>query len=306
MPQILKPVPRLRKKVIRLDLEGERAKRGVELDSLERFIEALRTALRDFERSATSREYQIRRGGHPDARSMAVANFRLVGYKTGSAILEIEELLPQVDERSLQIPTEGAATQNVKNLLDAIDAGTLDPAVIDDLDEARRALGDDGAFGIKVPARRKRGLIDARRIQKLRQARAAQPEATHVTVFGRLHLIATEGTPRVEIRAADGYNWSCTFPPELEPQVLRLIKRQVRAEGSGYRERANRGVLRLEHIEPLPQYEQTALFSFTVVPATELEQSQGIQGPQGLSTLGIEDLPDDDAIDRYLAEMLQA
>lgn len=293
-------------KTVKLNLKGERAKRGIELDSLERFIERFRAALRDFERSATAREYQIRRGGHPDARSMAASSFRLVGYKIGSAILELEEAPAVPEEKTLQLPTEGLATQNLKHLLDSIDGGAvLDPVVIEELDEARRAIGEDGRFEVKVPTRRKAGVIDALTITKLRETTVVEPLPTELSVYGRLHLIATEGTPRVEIRATDGYNWSCTYPPELEAQVLGLIKKQVYARGSGIKERANRGTLRLTEIQPLPEFEQTPLFSAKPVSASELERDQGIEGPQGLQSLSITDLPDDEDIDRYLSIILE-
>jgi hypothetical protein len=235
---------------------------------------------------------------------MAATSFRLVGFRRGSAILELEEPAP-VDEKSLQIPTGGSATQNLKNLLDSLEAGTLDPAVVDDLETARRAIGDDGRFEVKVPTRRKRGVVDAPTITKLREANRVKPSPSDTTVFGRLHLIEIEGNPRVEVRGTDGYNWTCSYQPELEPQILRLIKKQVRAEGQGVRERANRGTLHIEAIDALPEYEQTPLFSPQLVPTSELERGQGIEGPQGFGALSIEDLPDDDAIDRYLAVILE-
>ena len=233
---------------------------------------------------------------------MAATNFRLVGYRTGSAVLELQEAPPNADD-TLTIPTVGAATQNIANLLDSLEQGDLDPAVIDDLDETRRAIGEDGSFRITVTGRRKRGLVNEATITRLRKKHTDQQVPMHVTVFGRLHLIATEG-PRVEIRGTDNYNWSCTYPPELEPKILGLIKRQVRAEGLGVRDRANRGTLQIEQIEQLPQYEQTPLFSGAAVPVDELEREQGITKPQGLSALSIADLPDSDEIDRYLAAIL--
>ncbi len=236
---------------------------------------------------------------------MAATSFRLVGYKVGSAILEVEEAVPDTDENALKIATEGPAIQNMKSLLDAIEAGALDPAVVDDLEEALRAIGEDGRFTIKAPARRKRGVVNAATITRLRRANAVEPDPRYMVVFGRLHLIATEGTPRVEIRATDGYNWHCVYPRELEPQVVQLVTRQVQAKGWGIRERANRGRLRLESVEGLPQYERTPLFSFVPVPTVDLEREQGIVGPQGLAALSIADLPDDEGIDRYLASILE-
>jgi hypothetical protein len=291
-----------RTQTVILDLEGERATHGIELDGLERFIEHFRAALRDFERSATDREHQIGRGGHPDAVSMAATSFRLVGFRRGSAVLELEEPA-LMDEEALQIPTDGPATQNLKNLLDSIDAGTLDPVVVDDLEAA--AIGDNGSFAVTVPARHQRGVVDAATITKLRAANRVKPSPSEVTVFGRLHLIETEGTPRVEVRATDGYNWTCPYPAEIEPEVLRLIKKQVRAAGLGVRERANRGTLQIDEIEGLPEYEQTPLFSPQPQPVSELERGQGIERPQGLGALSLENLPDDDAINRYLAIILE-
>ncbi len=52
-------------------------------------------------------------------------------------------------------------------LLDALDIKALDPAVIDNLDEARCSLGDNGSFGVKVP-KRPRKRVDAKKIEQLR------------------------------------------------------------------------------------------------------------------------------------------
>jgi hypothetical protein len=62
--------------------------------------------------------------------------------------------------------------------------------------------------------------------------------------------------------------------------------------------------MELRDLGPLPEHEQTDLFSMALIPAEELEKAQGITGPQGLKVEPSEQ-PDEDAADRYLAIMLE-
>jgi hypothetical protein len=290
-------------KTVRLELRGENAQQGIELDSLERFIDKFRDALRDFERSASAREHLIGRGGHPDARSMAATRFRLVGYKIGSAILDLADPIIESETDALDTDAEGPATQNLRSLLDSLDAGDLDSVVVDALDEARRTLGEHGRFDVKVAKRHQVTHIDTNSISRLRARCLTSPSPQPVTVFGRLHLIASEGN-RVEIRATDHYNWKCSYDPKLEEKVIPLITKRVWATGLGTRERANRGALTLEDIGALPEYEMTSLFTDEVVSTEDLQAEQGVDGPQGIAALGVPDIPQDE-LDRFLAIVLE-
>jgi hypothetical protein len=290
---------------VTLELHGAHATGGIELDSLERFIDKFRDALRDFERSSSARGHEVKRGGHPDARSIAATSFRLVGYRVGSAVLELADAAIPPETESLPIAAPGAATQNLDALMDGIDDGDLEPAVVDSLDEARRALGEDGRFSLRLAKRKRVAHVDSRTIRRLREAKHELPAPVTVTVFGRLHLISTEAPrPRVEIRATDNYNWVCLYDVDMEAKVLPLISKRVWARGLGTRERANRGTLKLSDIGALPEYEATPLFTYEAVPTEDLEREQGLPGPQGLGALGIADEADDD-LDRFLAVMLE-
>lgn len=287
---------------VQLELRGERARKGIELDSLERFIDKFRDALRDFERSATERSYQIGRGGQPDSRSVAVTSFRLVGFKIGSAILELADPSSEIEDGALPVSPEGSATRNLSALLEAINRSEVDQAVVDKLDDARRALGEHGTFLIRAP--RLNGEVNLEVINRLRasyQSSSAHP--TPMTVYGTLHLIASEKY-RVEIRATDNYNWSCKYDPDLEQKVLPLIKKRVWAHGNGVRERVNQGSLDIEDLGPLPEYESTTLFTAAPVSIDDLLATQHITGPQGLASLGSPGLSESD-IDSFLAVTLK-
>src|ERR1700692_2086243 len=81
---------------ITLRLEGSRAERGISLSDFETFIDSFITALRDFDRD--KRGAPTRKSGHPEARAEAVAAFRLVGFREGSAVAIIEPELKGDDD----------------------------------------------------------------------------------------------------------------------------------------------------------------------------------------------------------------
>lgn len=287
---------------VQIELQGARTQGGIELDSLEKFIDKFRDALRDFERSASGRGDPVGRGGHPDARSIAATRFKIASYRLGSAIFELVEPISTDIAATLPFDTEGPATRNLTAFLDSIESGELDPMVVDKLDEARRALGDHGRISVRVP-RRQTCCVDDKTIKRLRSAHRPPAKPEPVMVYGRLHLIASEGN-RVEIRATDHYNWHCSYDDELEDRVLPLITKRVWARGLGARERANRGSLVIEDLGVLPEYERTPLFSDEPVPLNDLLDEQGITGPQGLAAVGISDMSNDE-VDRFLAVMLE-
>jgi hypothetical protein len=139
---------------ITLDLHGRRARRGIDLDALQTFVEQFRRALREFERARSGRS-PVPRTGRPDSVAEHVTAFRLVSLAPGSAIAVLEAAPSEGDEPELPLgPVPTAALANLRSLLEAIDrASALDPVVIGALDRARRALGDDGRFGVRLPDR---------------------------------------------------------------------------------------------------------------------------------------------------------
>jgi hypothetical protein len=295
---------------VKLMLRGERAHEGIELDSLEHFIDKFRAALRDFERSASARLSEVKRGGHPDARTIAATSFRLVGYHIGSAELELADVSPASNDDQLFAGVPSIATQNLSALLDSVDRGELAPTVVESLDDARRALGDDGTFSVWVVRRPHETHITPQAIARLREATHEAPAPRLVTVYGKLHLIATEGPkPRVEIRATDNYNWTCLYDDDLREKVLPLIDKRVWARGLGTRDKPQRGTLDLTDIGPLPEAKATPLFSYAPVPTDELERAQGLSGPQGIDAVSLGTEPSDesdDDLDRFLSVMLES
>lgn len=288
-----------------LTLCGEKAKRGVPLEGLETFIDEFRRALREFERTLSAREHEVGRMGQPGSRSKVATGFRLVHFKTGSGIAELEPL--ELDGGGEQLtPTEPASSQNLRLLLEAVrDRRPMSPRIVDALDGARKAFGQDGSFGVEFASQKGTTFyVDKQQIERLEAAASFDVDPKEMTVSGKLHLIEVEQPGKVEIRAADGLNWTATYDESLKPTVLRLVDSVVRANGVGARTAHNRGHMELSGLEPLPKFEQTAFFSREQIPTAELERQQGISRPQGLAALQDPYWVDDEASRDYLAMVL--
>jgi hypothetical protein len=285
-----------------LELHGSKARRGVELDGLEGFIEHFRRALREFERSLSAHDEEIGRSGQPGTRTRRTTGFRLVEFKTGSGLATIEPSDVAGDEDRL-LEQEPPSLRNLRLLMDSIkESKPLSPPVIQSLDGACKALGDEGHFGTRRPTEEKVPFfVDEETLQKLEAAVDPDPPARDVTVHGRLHLLEFEQPMRAEVRAADGVNWACTYDEELEPRVVGLAKSNVRAVGVGRRVGPKSGTMQLQRIDPLPETEQTSLFTVETIPTRELQKEQGVVQPQGLATLQDPDWVDDEASREYLA-----
>lgn len=286
--------------VIVIDLHGSKARRGVDLDGLQLFLENFRRTLREFER-VSSRRSPVPRTGRPDTAAGLASAFRLIRFEVGSGIATLEPAAPAAGSSQLPLPdVASAATANLEGLLEAIDGrGELDDSVLDALEGSRRALGDDGSFGVCV-ASRGRSVVDAESLQRLRkQVQCLTDEP--LTVSGRVHLIEIEEPSKVAIRATDGTDWICVYRPELEPRVLGLVKQLVWARGTGARTSTGRGRMQLETIDPVPVHVQATLFSERQREATELANEQGVAGPQGLASTTDPEWADDEAGDRFLS-----
>lgn len=288
-------------RTVRLDLHGAKAVRGVDIDALQGFLQYFRAALRDYDRATSHRREEVGRGGHPDARSKAVTNLRLTRFRVGSGIATLEE--PPALETGLPLDIEGTAIWNLKSLLDSIERGDLDRPVIDLLDEARRQLGPDGRYVI-APVNHSPVELNLDTIRWLERAAAESDDPVHTTVSGRLHLVEVEEPFRVEIRASDGTNWACAYPPELEDKVLSLVKSIVWARGIG-RRKGKRGTMELQDIEGVPEYEQSELFTREHLSTEELERAQGIRAPQGLNAVQDAGWRDDEADRMFLTSLLE-
>lgn len=285
-----------------LKLTGTEATHGLPLANFSAFVENFRNALRDFDRQRTGT--RTRRSGHPTTREDLVTAFRLVSFKPGSAICELEPIAPADDDTQERI--EGAELlplETLRAFVDSLDQDEpVDDAVTQSIAKARRSLGDDGRIDITIGRgrRRRRAVIDARRVDAL-ERRARHFPARFTRITGHLHMIDLE-PDRVGIRAADGVEWSCSYPPEFEKVVKELVGETVAVTGLGQRLTSNRGTLVLETIEQAGGFEQTDLFTLERVPLYSLVERQTSVRP-GLVSVLPDDLTDDEA-DDFLAALL--
>jgi hypothetical protein len=293
---------------ITLRLEGERAQRGISLSDFETFIDSFISALRDFDRD--QRGAPTRKSGHPEARAEAVAAFRLVGFREGSAIATIEPEKPSLDDEIAPIlDAEPIQVSTLRSLLSTIEHEAAMPdSVTEALEKAVRSAGEDGSLTVEFDTRGEDGepapavRIDAARIERIRTAHQAPEPRIVSSVSGRLHQVDFE-PDKLAIRASDGVDWSCSFPEELEQQVELLVNRLVWASGEGKLLGPRRGTMALGAIRAVEQGTQTSLFSGEPISDTELAAAQGITAPQGLNALGVEDWSDAD--EAYLAALTE-
>src|SRR6202023_3828810 len=84
------------------------------------FIDSFITALRDFDRD--KRGAPTRKAGHPEARAEAVAAFRLIGFRDGSAIATIEpEIKGAEDDMERMVDAEPIQMTNLCSLLSSVE-----------------------------------------------------------------------------------------------------------------------------------------------------------------------------------------
>jgi hypothetical protein len=126
-------------------------------------------------------------------------------------------------------------------------------------------------------------------------------ERQHVEIEGRL-LMADFGKARdaARIHRPLGPPVSCTFGPELESTVLRLLRRYVRA--AGWSEHDDRGQIRMLELESLEDAEPTPGRTFWDLPTLdELAEEQGIEPVARIEDLAGGFWPEDESIDDFLA-----
>lgn len=293
---------------ITLRLEGERAQRGISLSDFETFIDSFISALRDFDRDR--RGAPTRKSGHPEARAEAVAAFRLVDFREGSAIAVIEPEKPSLDnEIEPIVDAEPIQVSTLRSLLSTIEQEAAMPdSVTEALEKAVRSAGEDGSLTVELPtigeadALTPAVRIDVARIERIRAAHRAPEPPVVSSVSGRLHQVDFE-PDKLAIRASDGVDWSCGFPEELEKQVELLVNRLVWASGEGRLLGSRRGTMTLAAIRAVEQGTQTRLFSGEPISDTELAAAQGITAPQGLNAVGVEEWGDSD--EAYLAALTE-
>ena len=292
-----------------LDLHGTRARAGIDIDAFEVFLRHFRAVLREYDRSL--RGSLARRGGHPDTRDVAASAFRLVEFHVGSAIATLEPVRPESSaEPNLPLADSGEdlSVSTVLGLVTSIESDRrLPDTVVEALDDARRAIGEDGSFGVEVPDRasqRHRIVIDDEQMKRLRKVTDDSPERT-VVVTGRLHMIEVDQPGRrVGIRAQDGVDWTCLYPDELHEVITTQLERLVRVEGIGRKLSPLAGRLRIVRLAPLAEHVQEPLFTVEPISVETLRDRQGIGAPQGLSALIDEDWTDDEESQRFLEATL--
>ena len=290
---------------VTLKLTGENAERGLELSDLQQFVRHFVAALRGFDR--TRRSQPAIKGGHPARRDEAVTAFRLVGFRTGSAVMALEPAAPAAEKEEALFDGEedDPAIENVHALTDALAAGeSLHADVADFLEQARRTLGrDKGAIEVSLPARLGRQPLKVDR-DRIERSAGPTPDSSAVSmVSGRLHLIDTE-PDRIGVRSPQGVDWTCRYEEQLEAEVKGLIDEIVIVEGRGERRTLRTGAMEISSIRRAYDYEQPALFAAESVAVEDLGEQQAITEPQGLASLGDPDWTDDEPGDRFLDYVL--
>lgn len=291
-----------------LDLHGSRARVGIEIDAFESFIARFRTAIREY--FCASHGGIARSGGRPGPRDAAATAFRLVDFHTSSGIATLKPPLTaeMAAEDTALDPGEALSITTLRSMLSAIDAGERLPVpVVEALGKARRAIGDDGCFGVKVSGRRQslRVVIDQGRMTRL-QPPDNDAEDTTIRVTGRLHMIEVDPPGRcVAILGQDGIDWTCSYPDELHMIATTLIDRLVRVEGEGRRASSGTGRLTITRLEPIPEHTQDVLFTVETVSRAQLLAEQQIDRPQGLDAFVDEDREDDERSRLFLEATLR-
>jgi hypothetical protein len=290
-----------------LDLHGARAKNGVDVDALESFFDHFRAALREYDRA--ERGDIPKKGGRPGAREAAATAFRLVDFRTGSGIATLEPIAPGelIEEDPMLQFGEPLSITTLTSLVEAIEQHMrLPPPVVEELNAARRAIGDDGSFGVAVSNGRQpvRVVIDAMCVKQLQQPQEYALEGP-VALTGRMHMIEADlPNRRVGIRAQDGVDWTCSYPDHLHSLVTKLVERIVRVQGTGRKLTPATGRLAIEQLEPIPEHVQDTLFTVDTVPAEQLRAEQHIDRPQGLDALADPEWKDDEEGRRFLEATL--
>lgn len=181
----------------------------------------------------------------------------------------------------------------------------LPQPVSEALARACRALGANGSVAIELDSRRGQPptVIDLARLESAESTPSAESIEGARTVTGRLHLIDVE-PDRLAIRSSAGIDWVCGYPEELEERVKGLVGALVWAQGAGRLMSSLRGRMTLERIEAVEQGEQSRLFTLAPIEESDLLASQGIDEPQGLSSLADPSWTDDED-GLYLAALLE-
>jgi hypothetical protein len=289
-----------------LELNGSEADQGLPLANLEAFIDQIIRGLRAFDRH--SRLERGLKAGHPTKRDELLTAFRVIELRAGSTTITLEPEAPSDEDEQLFPDASTLAIANVDAFIESVGAKSpFDPDAALAISRARRALGDDGLIRFlhtRGTQTVRKTEID-QKVEKRLEKRARRTEPRPTRVSGRLHLIDLEPPYRVGIRASDGTEWLCRYPPDLEDRVKSLLDARVWAKGIGHITGAQRGSLEISEIQPVASgLEQTEMFTIEPVPLEDLMLQQGRSGPTPDTALALPPELSDEEVDRYLAALL--
>ena len=240
-------------------------------------------------------------------RISTVARPAPVPFRAGSTVLELELAGRERPFGDLDIGAE--AIDTFEDGMIALATGSDLPArwdrgVLDAVEHLTRVL-DRGIDEIVIEqpndgVSRSASVTTAIR-ERLTDTMPSAGEQRRVEVEGRL-LMADFSAARDQARIHRPLDppVRCSFPPELEGAVLRLLRRYVRAGGTAELDAA--GGIRLLRLESLEDAELADGRSFWDLPMLdELAEEQGIEPVERLEDLVSGFWPEDESVDDFLA-----
>jgi len=235
-----------------------------------------------------------------------LTRLEVVGLREGSTLLEFDlaERERPLDELDLGIEALAAFAAGLPSLTSGeTPSKPWDRGVVQAVERLTSVLErgvDEIVVGLAGAASEERAVFT-------RWTRGALPAAApvgarqRVEVEGRL-LMADFAATRDEARIHSPLDVPirCTFRPELESTVLRLLRRYVRA--SGWAELDEQGRIRVLRLESLEDAELTADRSFWDLPTLDdLSEERGIEPVERLEDLVAGFWPEDESVDDFLA-----
>lgn len=288
---------------VRLTLTGQRTEAGISLSDFEAFIDGFVGALRGYDRARRGQE--PRRAGAPDRQAAAASAFRLMRLEPGSAVATLVAEHPGDQAETLGAGDLPHALTTLSALLvDVAAERELPDGVLEDLNRARRACGDDGAIELALPhgvAPAGTVRIDGDTIDRLSRPNL---DGEHIveSISGRLYSVNLD-PDRLAIRSTDGVEWACRYDEQIEGRVRGLLGEVVWASGQGKLTSPLKGSMRIERIEPAVQRRQTEMFVSERPALEKLLSGQGVTRPQGLDAVIDDQWVGDDSDERYLAAL---
>jgi hypothetical protein len=250
-------------------------------------------------------ESTVRRGRTP--REIAdLTRLELVGLRQGSTLLAFDLAKQERPLDDLDLGIEALEAFEVG--LASVAAGTVPPepwdeGVVQAVEHITRVLDrgiDEIVVGRPGAAPAQQAVLTAWTREWLR-AMGVRGERARVEVEGRL-LMADFAATRDQARIHRPLDppVRCTFPPDLESTVLRLLRRYVRA--SGWAEVDDDGQVGVLELESLEDAELAGGRSFwDLATLEELAGEQGIEPVHRIEDLADGTWPDDESVDDFLA-----